>query len=57
MKTEFSRTNGLPKRLGMAEALEYADLPLEGRHHQGEDDAWNIGALVLGLLERGAWPG
>ncbi|WP_245872727.1 hypothetical protein [Deinococcus planocerae] len=56
-KAEFSRTNGLSRKLGMAEALQYAGLPLEGRHHRGEDDAWNIGALVLSLLERGVWPG
>ncbi|MFE0930127.1 hypothetical protein ACFW4O_26560 [Streptomyces mutabilis] len=33
-----------------------AGLPLEGRHHRGVDDAWNIAALVLGLAERGSWP-
>jgi inhibitor of KinA sporulation pathway (predicted exonuclease) len=41
----------------MAGALEFAGLPLEGRHHSGEDDAWNIAALVLGLAARGDWPG
>ncbi len=40
----------------MAQALDTAGLPLEGRHHRGEDDAWNIAALVLGLAARGAWP-
>jgi inhibitor of KinA sporulation pathway (predicted exonuclease) len=35
--------------MGMAQALELAGLPLEGRHHSGADDAWNIGALVLDL--------
>lgn len=53
-KAEFSRAHGLPRRLGMAQALEYAGLPLEGRHHRGDDDAWNIGALVLTLMGRGA---
>ncbi|PYE53932.1 3'-5' exonuclease [Deinococcus yavapaiensis] len=47
---------GMKKRLGMAQALQHAELPLEGRHHRGEDDAWNIAALVLRLVERGAWP-
>ncbi|NEB75550.1 hypothetical protein G3I40_09975 [Streptomyces sp. SID14478] len=41
---------------GMAQALEIAGLPLEGRHHRGEDDAWNIAALVLHLAERERWP-
>jgi inhibitor of KinA sporulation pathway (predicted exonuclease) len=43
------------RRQGMAGALRTAGLPLEGRHHNGADDAWNIGALVLHLLERGGW--
>ena len=45
------------RRMGMAGALEHAGLPLEGRHHNGADDAWNIAALVLHLMARGAWPG
>ncbi|MCB8905162.1 MULTISPECIES: 3'-5' exonuclease [unclassified Streptomyces] len=55
-KAVFTEAYGLPKRPGMARALEIAGLPLEGRHHRGEDDAWNIAALVLRLAERGAWP-
>ncbi|GAA2391651.1 3'-5' exonuclease [Dactylosporangium salmoneum] len=43
------------RRQGMAGALRTAGLPLEGRHHNGADDAWNIGALVLYLVERGQW--
>ncbi|WP_204074987.1 3'-5' exonuclease [Planotetraspora phitsanulokensis] len=46
-KLRFSETYGLTRRLGMKAALEHAGLPLEGRHHSGADDAWNIGALVL----------
>nr|WSX72473.1 exonuclease domain-containing protein [Streptomyces sp. NBC_00899]WSX81458.1 exonuclease domain-containing protein [Streptomyces sp. NBC_00899] len=55
-KAVFAQAYGLRKRPGMAQALEIADLPLEGRHHRGEDDAWNIAALVLHLAELGAWP-
>lgn len=55
-KAVFTRAHGLRKRPGMAQALEIAGLPLEGRHHRGEDDAWNIAALVLLLSERNAWP-
>jgi inhibitor of KinA sporulation pathway (predicted exonuclease) len=40
----------------MAQALDIAGLPLEGRHHRGEDDAWNIAALVLHLADRKGWP-
>jgi inhibitor of KinA sporulation pathway (predicted exonuclease) len=56
-KAVFTEAHGLRKRPGMAQALEIAGLRLEGRHHRGEDDAWNIAALVLHLSERGAWPG
>ncbi|MCT4357091.1 exonuclease domain-containing protein [Streptomyces sp. Je 1-79] len=55
-KAVFTEANGLPKRPGMARALQIAGLRLEGRHHRGEDDAWNIAALVLKLNDRGAWP-
>ncbi|MFF3615090.1 exonuclease domain-containing protein [Streptomyces sp. NPDC002580] len=55
-KAVFTAAHGLRRRPGMAQALRIAELPLEGRHHRGEDDAWNIAALVLGLAERGAWP-
>jgi hypothetical protein len=30
---------------------------LEGRHHRGDDDSWNIAALILLLAGRGDWPG
>lgn len=53
-KRAFAEARGLPKRSGMAEALKLAGLPLEGRHHRGVDDAWNIAALVIELLRSGA---
>ena len=34
----------------MAEALELLNLPLEGTHHRGEDDAWNITNILSELL-------
>ncbi|MER6620928.1 3'-5' exonuclease [Streptomyces sp. NPDC000931] len=55
-KAVFTEAHSLRKRPGMAQALEIAGLRLEGRHHRGEDDAWNIAALVLHLAERGVWP-
>lgn len=39
-------------RMGMAAALEKAGLALEGTHHRGHDDAWNIGRLLVHLLEK-----
>ncbi|MEU6247654.1 3'-5' exonuclease [Glycomyces sp. NPDC047010] len=55
-KLVFTEANGLKRRPGMATALEIAGLPLDGRHHSGADDAWNIAALVLGLAATGDWP-
>ena len=55
-KLVFTQANELRKRPGMARALQIAGLPLEGRHHSGEDDAWNIAALILQLAARGQWP-
>jgi len=37
----------------MAQALEMLGLPLEGTHHRGGDDAWNIARLLAELLRRG----
>jgi len=55
-KIPFTAAHGLRKRPGMAQALQVAGLPLEGRHHSGADDAWNIAALILDLAARSAWP-
>ncbi|MCP2339551.1 3'-5' exonuclease [Actinomadura rupiterrae] len=55
-KALWSEAHGLRRKLGMAGALEHAGLPLEGRHHSGADDAWNIAALVLRLVQRDDWP-
>ena len=56
-KAVFAQAYDLQRQMGMASALRHVDLPLEGRHHNGADDAWNIGALVLHTLAAGAWPG
>lgn len=51
LKKLFSRLHD-GKRRGMEGALRLAGLPLEGIHHRGDDDAWNIGRLVVYMLER-----
>ncbi|MQY16257.1 hypothetical protein SRB5_64550 [Streptomyces sp. RB5] len=53
IKTLYSLSHALGRELGMAGALEHAGLPLEGTHHRGADDAWNIAALLGGLLTAG----
>ncbi|WP_141578045.1 3'-5' exonuclease [Actinomadura sp. WMMA1423] len=56
-KRTFTDCFGLRRKPGMSAALEHAGLPLEGRHHSGADDAWNIGALVLEIAACESWPG
>lgn len=52
LKQLFTDNQGLPKRYGMAQALEIAGLPLEGTHHRGIDDARNIAKLLPYILDR-----
>jgi 3'-5' exoribonuclease 1 len=49
LKKEFSRLKHV-KPLGMKGALAIMEIPLEGTHHRGIDDARNIGKLAQILL-------
>lgn len=49
IKTLFTLIRGMKHDVGMAQAMEHLALPMEGRHHRGDDDAWNV-ALMLHLL-------
>jgi inhibitor of KinA sporulation pathway (predicted exonuclease) len=49
-KSLYAAAHGLRREIGMAAALEHAGLPLEGTHHRGGDDAWNIAAMLCQLL-------
>ncbi|QBD80211.1 exonuclease domain-containing protein [Ktedonosporobacter rubrisoli] len=53
IKALFALWYGLPHEVGMSTALEIAGLPLEGTHHRGDDDAWNIAALFAGMMKHG----
>ncbi|MFE6857898.1 exonuclease domain-containing protein [Nocardia sp. NPDC057668] len=55
-KAAFSASRRTRKRFGMAEALGAAGLPLIGTHHRGDDDAWNIAALIADMMEQSGWP-
>ena len=46
LKQEFTNAQNLRKKLGMKQALEYVNLPLDGTHHRGIDDARNIAKLL-----------
>jgi inhibitor of KinA sporulation pathway (predicted exonuclease) len=42
----------LPHEIGLERAVKLFNLPLEGTHHRGDDDAWNIAAVLAALFER-----
>ncbi|MBO1345989.1 MAG: exonuclease domain-containing protein [Hormoscilla sp. GUM202] len=50
VKNLFAIINAMDREVGMARALEILNLPLEGTHHRGGDDAWNIGRILSRLL-------
>jgi inhibitor of KinA sporulation pathway (predicted exonuclease) len=52
VKTLFALVHGLPREVGMAEAVRIAGHRLDGTHHRGHDDAYNIAGLLAELL----WP-
>jgi inhibitor of KinA sporulation pathway (predicted exonuclease) len=52
VKTLFAIARGLPHEIGMAEALALMGVPLEGTHHRGDDDAWNIAGILAELVKK-----
>ncbi|WP_299898569.1 3'-5' exonuclease [uncultured Aquimarina sp.] len=46
VKDLFQKTRGLRKKVGMKGALGILDIPLEGTHHRGVDDAKNIAKIL-----------
>jgi len=52
VKNLFAITHNLRHEIGMAGALEIMKLPLDGTHHRGADDAWNIAAILSQLIMR-----
>lgn len=50
IKTLFALKHGLTREIGLARAFEYLGLELEGRHHDGADDAWNTALLMINVL-------
>lgn len=49
-KTLFAIQQRLEREVGLTQALERLNIPLEGRHHSGVDDAYNIAKIVLSLF-------
>ena len=52
VKSLFALAHALPHEVGMDAALGRLSLPLEGTHHRGGDDAWNIAAILATVLAR-----
>ena len=46
LKKQFSKSQSLTKKYGMAGALKLANITLEGTHHRGIDDARNMAKLM-----------
>lgn len=46
LKKQFSKSQGMTKKHGMARALKLAKIALEGTHHRGIDDARNMAKLM-----------
>jgi inhibitor of KinA sporulation pathway (predicted exonuclease) len=52
IKKFFTERDNKKKSMGMAAALVKLEIPLEGTHHRGGDDAWNIAKILQILLQR-----
>ena len=51
VKTLFAVATGAERELGLDAACERVGRTLEGTHHRGHDDAWNIAGLLCVLLK------
>lgn len=51
VKVLFAETKGLTKPTGMNGALHILNVPLEGTHHRGVDDAKNIAKILHWCLQ------
>lgn len=52
VKNLFSTAFGLPRELGLDDACARLGLTMEGTHHRGVDDAWNVARILCLLLKR-----
>jgi inhibitor of KinA sporulation pathway (predicted exonuclease) len=50
VKTLLAASYGLKHEIGLSKALRLLGLPLEGTHHRGVDDAWNIAAVLSRII-------
>jgi inhibitor of KinA sporulation pathway (predicted exonuclease) len=52
VKSLFAVAQNLKRELPLDEAMHWLGFPLEGHHHRGADDAWNIARILGHLLLR-----
>lgn len=50
IKSEFAIKHKLKKEIGMDRMLQHIGATLEGRHHNGADDAYNIAKIVKDVI-------
>lgn len=50
IKTLFAIATGLSHEIGLAGAYKQLGMTMEGTHHRGDDDAWNIAGVLCLLL-------
>lgn len=50
VKSLFAAAVGRGHEMGLDGAYQHLGLTLEGTHHRGDDDAWNIAAVLCELL-------
>jgi inhibitor of KinA sporulation pathway (predicted exonuclease) len=52
VKSLFAIAHNLSREIPLDKAMEALGFPLEGTHHRGADDAWNIARILGDLLLR-----
>ena len=53
LKKAFKDFYGLTKEKGLAKALIFSGIELEGKHHSGIDDAYNTSKIYLKMISEG----
>lgn len=53
VKSLFAVTTGSNREMGLDAAFRHLNLTMEGTHHRGDDDAWNIADILYRLLQPG----
>lgn len=51
VKSLFAAAIGASRELGLDGAYKHLGLTMEGTHHRGDDDAWNIAEILCRLLK------